>query len=101
ALLTRRSNRIPGLTVSWVGWQAEEHIQILVERSLVLLDDHQVVAVLRTDLPRSTAQGVQCIERDDGSGQIAASQQCGNRSALVTLLGHSDFLEHACVSMSH
>jgi len=47
ALLTRRSNRIPGLTVSWVGWQAEEYIQLLVERGLVLLDDHQVLAVLR------------------------------------------------------
>jgi len=101
ALLTRWPDRIPNLTVGWVGWQAEEHVQILIERGLILLDDHEVVAILRTNLPRSRTQGVQCIERDDRARQIATCQQCRNGTAFITLLGHGDLVQHPRIGMPH
>ena len=86
SFLTRRSDRIPNLTVGWMCWQGEKQVQILVERGLVLLDDHQIVAILRTDLPGGRAQGVQCIERDDLASQVPTSQQRWDGTALIALL---------------
>src|ERR1051325_2929308 len=99
--LADRSEAIPDLVIGWVRWQCKEQVQILIQRGLVFLDNHQIVAVLRTDLPGGRAQRVQGIRGDDRATQVTTSQQRRNRTALITLVSDFDLAKHlGCIMLN-
>ena len=96
-----RSDALPHLVIGWVRRQRKQHIQILIQRGLILFDDHQIVAVVGAYLTCGWAQGVQGIKGHNFAVQVATFEQRRDSTPLIALECNLDLAKHPRVVMLH
>src|SRR4051794_33083926 len=77
----------------------EDEVNGSVERGLIFLDDHQIVAMLSADLARNRLLGQQGIHRRDRPRQVTVLEQERDSRDLIALVLDADLGAHEGTGM--